>query len=449
MSANPLTEKPAFRRVFFVQKTPPAQQYALLWRTPCADLLASSSISSGFLAKPAPTQSGAILAWIALPVSREALKDMNSILEHARFDYTVNKDSFNTSLLDNLTTAVVVLDHNYSLRHMNPAAESLLETSLQHSQAAAVSELLRTPEELLQALATVERTDTTLITRKVQIILANGNRLMVDYAITPVQHQNELYFLIELQELNRTWSISRKETMLAKHETTIEMIRGLSHEIKNPLGGIRGAAQLLASELADPHLQDYTNVIIEETDRLVNLVDRLTGHYKKPNIRTINVHEVLERVRNLVEAETRGSIKLTRDYDPSLPDISGDLEQLIQAVLNIVRNAMQALSENKLKGRKPEITLRTRAVSHVTIGSVLHKLVCRIEIIDNGPGVPPDIIDNIFYPLISGRAEGTGLGLSIAQNILKNHNGLIECESRESLTRFILSIPYETEGNDA
>jgi two-component system nitrogen regulation sensor histidine kinase GlnL len=142
-----------------------------------------------------------------------------------------------------------------------------------------------------------------------------------------------------------------------------------------------------------------------------------------------------------------------RDYDPSLPEITGDLEQLIQAVLNIVRNAMQALTENKLKGgRKPEITLRTRALSHATIGPVAYKLVARLEIIDNGPGVPPDIIDNIFYPLISGRAEGTGLGLSIAQNILKNHNGLIECESREGLTRFILSIPLHTdlsiEGND-
>lgn len=374
---------------------------------------------------------------------------MNTILQNARFLAAVNAESFNNSLLDNLTTAVVVLDHDYCLFHMNPAAETLLETSRQHSHSAHVSEVLRNPEDLIQALATVERTGTTLITRKVELMLVNNTRLMVDYAITPVAHQGTTFFLIELQELNRTWSISRKESMMARHETTIEMIRGLSHEIKNPLGGIRGAAQLLASELADPHLQDYTNVIIEETDRLVNLVDRLTGHYKKLNIKAINVHEVLERVRNLVEAETRGSIRLVRDYDPSLPDINGDIEQLIQAVLNIVRNAMQALTENKLKGRKPEITLRTRAISHATIGPVLHKLICRIEIIDNGPGIPADIIDNIFYPLISGRAEGTGLGLSIAQNILKNHNGLIECESREGLTRFILSIPFNTEGNDA
>jgi two-component system nitrogen regulation sensor histidine kinase GlnL len=368
-------------------------------------------------------------------------------LDKARLLTAVNVENFNTSLLDNLTTAVVVLDYTYCLYHMNPSAEALLETSHQHKHHAHISELLRNPDELLQALVSVGKSGTTLITRKVELVLANNNRVMVDYSIASVLHLGEHYYLLELQELNRTWSIARKETLISHHETTIELIRGLSHEIKNPLGGIRGAAQLLASELPDAQLQDYTNVIIEETDRLVNLVDRLTGHYKKLHIRRLNVHEVLERVRNLVEAETGGSITLIRDYDPSLPEIDGDLEQLIQAVLNIVRNAMQALTENKQKGREPQITLRTRAVGHVTIGSVQHRLVARIEIIDNGPGVPPEIIENIFYPMISGRAEGTGLGLSIAQNILKNHNGLIECESKDGLTRFLLTIPINAEGN--
>lgn len=361
----------------------------------------------------------------------------------------MNNDSFNTSLLDNLTTAVVVLDHRHSLYHMNPSAEVLLETSQHYSQNAPISDLLRNTEALLQSITAVAKSGTTIITRQTELVLSNNNRVLVDYAVSTVSHLSATFYLIELQELNRSWSITRKETLMAKHETTIEMIRGLSHEIKNPLGGIRGAAQLLASELPDPHLQDYTNVIIKETDRLVNLVDRLTGHYKKPHIVRLNVHEVLERVRNLVEAETQGTIQLIRDYDPSLPELNGDLEQLIQAALNIVRNAMQALTEGKLNGRKPEIILRTRAISHAAIGSVSHKLVCRIEIIDNGPGIPADIIDNIFYPLISGRAEGTGLGLSIAQNILKNHDGLIECESREGHTRFILSIPFKTAGNEA
>ena len=374
---------------------------------------------------------------------------MDATHRNHRYQKLLNTDSFNTSILDSLTTAVLMLNADYCLCHMNLAAQSLLETSNRHSHNAHINELLRNAQELVQALITVSKTGTTLITRMVEMTLANGNKILTDYSITVLNEQDETYFLIELHEINRTLSRTRKENLISNHETTVEMIRGLSHEIKNPLGGIRGAAQLLASELPDSQLQDYTNVIIEETDRLVNLVDRMTGAYKKPNIRPINVHEVLERVRNLVEAETQGSIQLVRDYDPSLPEVSGDLEQLIQAVLNIVRNAMQALTEHKPRVRKPQITLRTRAISNTTIGTITHRLIARIEIIDNGPGIPPELIENIFYPLISGRAEGTGLGLSIAQNILKNHAGLIECESQEGKTRFILSIPFIHEGDNA
>jgi len=355
-------------------------------------------------------------------------------------------ERFNTSLLDHLTTAVVVLDRNCCLYHMNPAAEELLETSTQHSRQVPLRELLRNSDTLLQGIESVADSDSSFIVRKAELTLASGSRLMVDFAISRLAEAGKTWYLIELQEINRSWNISRKEALLSTHETAVEMIRGLSHEIKNPLGGIRGAAQLLASELPDSQLQDYTNVIINETDRLVNLVDRLTGAYKKPNISRLNIHEALERVRNLVEAETRGSIKIIRDYDPSLPELRGDLEQLIQAVLNIVRNAMQALTENPHPKRTPQIILRTRAVSHATIGSTTHKLVLKIEIIDNGPGIPADLIENVFYPLISGRAEGTGLGLSIAQNIVKNHEGLIECESQEGRTSFIMSLPFNIEG---
>jgi two-component system nitrogen regulation sensor histidine kinase GlnL len=361
----------------------------------------------------------------------------------------LNTERFNTSLLDNLTTAVVVMDSELSLYHLNPSAEVLLETSNRHCHAIKMSELFRNPEDFLRALETVQQTNTTVIIRKVEFVLLGGSKLVVDFSLAPITHLGLTHYLMELQEINRSWSISRKETLISNHETTVEMIRGLSHEIKNPLGGIRSAAQLLAAELPDPQLRDYTNVIIEETDRLVNLVDRLTGPYKKPSIAPLNIHEVLERVRSLVEAETKGAITIVRDYDPSLPEVHGDIEQLIQAVLNVVRNAMQALTENKAVGKtKPKITLRTRAVSHTTLGSVTHRLVARIEIIDNGPGIPPEISENIFYPLISGRAEGTGLGLSIAQNILKNHRGLIECESQPGRTSFILSIPLNEPAGD-
>ena len=359
----------------------------------------------------------------------------------------MNAENFNTSLLDSLTTAIVVLDKELRLSHLNPAAEALLETSDKHSHNSYISDILYRSEDTLKAFHNALKSGNTFIARKAQLVLSNKNKLIVDYSISPINsNTEETLLLMEIQELDRSYHISRKEKLISNHETTLELVRSLGHEIKNPLGGIRGAAQLLAQELPDKELQDYTNVIIEEADRLVNLVDRLTGSYKKQDLKQLNIHEVLERVRNLVVAESQGAVTIVRDYDPSIPEFIGDVEQLIQAVLNIVRNAMQALSESDLQGRAPQIILKTRAVNHVTIGKTLHKLIARIEITDNGPGIKPELIENIFYPLISGRAEGTGLGLSIAQTILQNHQGFIECESQEGKTSFILSIPLSNEG---
>lgn len=354
-----------------------------------------------------------------------------------------NTDALNTSLLDNLTTAVMVLDNELRVLYMNPAAEALLETSDQHCQYLPINEILLNSSQLVRSLTNVMDNGITFIARKAELVKSNTNKMTVDYSASRLIYQNETYLMLELQELDRSYNISRKELLISNHETTLGLVRGLGHEIKNPLGGIRGAAQLLESELNDQELKDYTNVIIEETDRLVGLIDRLTGQYKKPALQLINVHEILERVYNLVVAETRGTIELIKDYDPSIPEITGDLSQLIQAVLNIVRNAMQALTESGTQD--PKIVIRTRTVNQVTIGPVMHKLVARIEIIDNGPGINPDIAETIFYPLISGRAEGTGLGLSLSQNILKNHNGLIECDSQKGKTTFTLSIPISDE----
>ncbi len=358
----------------------------------------------------------------------------------------MNKDSLNTRLLDHLTAAVLVLDENFCLFHLNPAAEALFKTSDRRSRKTYIGDLLYRPEQTLRALRNVQKEGHTYIARKVQLTLANGTRLLVDYSVSPFSEMNQDFLLVEIQELDRSYHISRGETLISNHETTQELVRNLGHEIKNPLGGIRGAAQLLAQELPDEELQDYTNVIISEADRLVNLVDRLTRSYKKPLLAKHNIHEVLERVRPLLEAETRGSIEFIRDYDPSIPEITCDVEQLIQAVLNIVRNAVEALRDAETEA--PQILLKTRVLTHATIGLQPHKLLARIEVIDNGPGIPDDIIETIFYPLISGRAEGTGLGLSIAQSILKQHEGLIECESQKGQTRFMLSIPLPDEGND-
>ena len=219
-------------------------------------------------------------------------------------------------------------------------------------------------------------------------------------------------------------------------------MRGLAHEIKNPLGGIRGAAQLLARELPDEGLRDYTNVIIEEADRLRNLVDRMLGSNKLPSLAMTNIHEVLERVASLIEAEAQGSITLVRDYDPSIPDLLIDREQLIQAVLNIVRNALQALSAQS-DLRLGRISLRTRTLRQFTIGHTRHRLVVKMEIIDNGPGIPPALQETIFYPMVSGRPDGTGLGLAITQNIISQHQGLIECESHPGHTVFSIFLPLD------
>ena len=247
---------------------------------------------------------------------------------------------------------------------------------------------------------------------------------------------------MELHPRDRLLRITKEEAQLSKQEVTKVLVRGLAHEIKNPLGGIRGAAQLLARELPEQSLRDYTDVIIEEADRLRNLVDRMLGPYRPPNLQPLNIHEITERVFSLIEAETQGELSLRRDYDPSIPDILADREQLIQALLNIVRNAMQAIDESGAL-REGRITLRTRALRQFTIGQIRHRLVCRLEVIDNGPGIPAEIVESIFYPMVSGRAEGTGLGLSITQNIVSQHQGLIECESTSGRTVFTLFLPLE------
>ncbi len=354
----------------------------------------------------------------------------------------MNTDSFNTNLIDQLKTAVLVLDSDFCLYHLNPAAEELFKTSDKRSHNAYIGDLLFHPEAILKAIRNAQKKRTTIIARKSPIELANRTKLMVDYSISQMNDNDSDFMILEMQELDRSYHISRGETLISNHETTLELVRNLGHEIKNPLGGIRGAAQLLAEELPNKELEDYTDIIISETDRLVNLVDRLTGSYKQPVLAKLNIHEVTERVRSLIIVEWKRRIKIIRDYDPSIPEFTGDVEQLIQALLNIVRNGAQALIESETQD--PKIIIKTRAISHATIGPVMHKLIARIEVIDNGPGIPNDIIENIFYPLISGRAEGSGLGLSISQTIYKHHNGLIECQSQEGETKFILSVPiYE------
>lgn len=345
-------------------------------------------------------------------------------------------------LLDNLTTATLLLNDELRLEYMNPAAEMLLAISGQRSHGQFISELFTESPEALNALHQAVVQAHPFTKREAHLTSLNGQSLVVDYAVTPILCRGTTLLLLEVHPRDRLLRISKEEAQLSKQETTKMLVRGLAHEIKNPLGGIRGAAQLLARELPATELRDYTDVIIEEADRLRNLVDRMLGSNKLPALSPTNIHEVLERVCSLVDLESQGSITLVRDYDPSIPELLVDREQMIQAVLNIVRNAMQALASQP-EQRLGRITLRTRSLRQFTIGHTRHRLVCKVEIIDNGPGIPAELQETLFYPMVSGRADGTGLGLAITQTIISQHQGLIECESHPGHTLFSIFLPLE------
>lgn len=345
-------------------------------------------------------------------------------------------------LIENLTTATLLLDSRLRLEYMNPAAEMLLAVSGQRSHGQFISELFTESSEALAALRLAVAEAHPFTKREATLTPASGPSLTVDYAVTPVMTNQETMLLLEVLPRDRLLRITKEEAQLSNQETTKMLVRGLAHEIKNPLGGIRGAAQLLSRELPEEYLKDYTGVIIEEADRLRNLVDRMLGSNKLPSLSMTNIHEVLEHVASLIEAECQGSIILVRDYDPSIPEVLVDHEQMIQAVLNIMRNAMQALAGQTELGLG-RLTLRTRTLRQFTIGHVRHRLVARIEIVDNGPGIPAELQNTLFYPMVSGRPDGTGLGLSITQNIISQHQGLIECESHPGHTAFSIFLPLE------
>jgi two-component system nitrogen regulation sensor histidine kinase GlnL len=267
----------------------------------------------------------------------------------------------------------------------------------------------------------------------------HGDALPVHVIVTQMDGTTDV--LIELVEVEQQSRQEREERALDQAQVTKELIRNLAHEIKNPLGGIRGAAQLLEMEVESRALTEYTQVIIQEADRLQALVDRLLAPHRKPHVVSdVNVHEVCERVRSLILAEFPRGLRVERDYDTSIPDFRGDREQLIQAVLNIGHNAAHALAERIIDG-DARITLRTRIARQVTLGKQRYRLALELQVDDNGPGIPESIRDRIFYPLVSGRDGGSGLGLTLAQTFVQQHHGTVECESEPGKTRFKILIP--------
>ncbi|RTQ99134.1 nitrogen regulation protein NR(II) [Halomonas nitroreducens] len=340
-------------------------------------------------------------------------------------------------LMEHLTTAVLLLDGELRLRWMNPAAEALLALSRARVMGVGLPELVNGEEDIGTLLIKARDEFHPFTQREARLIRPTGEPLTVDYTVTPLS-ADEL--LLEMEPRDRLLRISREEALQTRQETIKVLARGLAHEVKNPLGGIRGAAQLLERDLESPQLTEFTRIIIEEVDRLRDLVDSMLGPNRLNRHEPLNIHKVLERVRALLAVE-HPEVTISRDYDPSLPDLMGDESQMIQAMLNVARNAVEAMTESGMA--TPTLVLRTRARRQFTLGAERHRLVCEVSIIDNGPGIPDSLRETLFYPMVSGRAEGSGLGLSIAQSILHQHQGLIECDSAPGHTEFRLLIPLE------
>jgi two-component system nitrogen regulation sensor histidine kinase GlnL len=335
--------------------------------------------------------------------------------------------------LDLLSSAVVLVDAGKRILYLNPGAENLFAISHRRLLGQPLSSLLGDSAALDATLENALRTDWSYTGQDLKVRGPEGNEINVDCTVSPVE-AGDGRLLLEFRPIDARLKVAREEQLLQQQQFNRELIRNLAHEIKNPLGGIRGSAQLLQSELSDPQLREYTEVIIAETDRLQDLMSRLLSAHGMTRPDALNIHDVLERVRRLILAEFPDLV-ITRDYDTSLPELSADREQLIQAFLNIVRNAAQAV-----RGRG-EIRLKSRVARQVTLAKRRFRMALELQIIDDGPGIPSELRDRIFYPLVSGREGGSGLGLSLAQSVIERHQGMIEVESRPGHTCFTVLIP--------
>ena len=341
---------------------------------------------------------------------------------------------------DLLATPVAVLDDQGRMMAVNAALEDALGLSRRSLLGQGLDEHFTDPQPLRLALQGLHSNEFAALRYEAALRrLHHAESLPVHVVIAPSDRPGEV--IVELLPVEQKSRQEREERLLEQAQLNKELIRNLAHEIKNPLGGIRGAAQLLEMELPGKELTEYTQVIIHEADRLQTLVDRLLAPHRRPHVvGDVNIHEVCERVRSLILAEFPKGLKLVRDYDISIPEFRGDKEQLIQAVLNISHNAAQALAERMAQG-DAQITLRTRIRRQVTFGKQRYRLALELHVIDNGPGIADSIKDRIFYPLVSGREGGSGLGLTLAQTFVQQHHGLIECDSQPGSTDFRILIP--------
>jgi two-component system nitrogen regulation sensor histidine kinase GlnL len=342
--------------------------------------------------------------------------------------------------LDLLSTAVLLVDSSGRIAHVNQAAELLFDTSRKTLIGQLAGRVLGSDPEM-QQLVCDARANAFGQRKQIMELRRVGRDPLPVRVIAAVQFVDDIPLVLEVTEIEQQLKVDREERQIGLTEANRELLRNLAHEIKNPLGGVRGAAQLLEAELSSSEQREYTRVIIAEADRLHALVDRLLMPHRAPRVVSeMNIHEVCERVRLIIVSEFPRGLAITRDYDASAPEFRGDKEQLIQALLNVVRNAAQAL-DCRIAAGDAEIILRTRVARQVTIARARHRLALDLHVIDNGPGIPEPLKDRIFFPLVSGRDGGNGLGLTLAQNFVQQHDGMIEADSRPGRTSFRILIP--------
>jgi len=343
----------------------------------------------------------------------------------------------NNYIFEAMVCSIIIVDTSLNVQYMNPAAEALTGQSLFQSKNKKLNKLIKAPQLHGHVLRAIEEAQSH-VTREGKIHLADGQQITVDCAVTPLIDKNKIQgSLLEMNQVDRLLRIVRDEQIVTQQQNSQTVLRGIAHEVKNPLGGIRGAAQLLESEFENESLKEYTQIIISETDRLKSLIDRMLGSSKLPKMVPVNIHEVMEHIRQLLLNCKPQKININTNYDPSIPEFTGDRDQLVQVILNIANNAIRALDG------EGNITLATRVERYFTINHVLHPLVLKASVIDDGEGIPKELQNKIFFPMISGNAEGAGLGLSIAQSLINRHDGLIEFERNAGKTEFNIYIPLK------
>ncbi len=354
----------------------------------------------------------------------------------------MNNSTLNTDwLFDQLLVAILVVNRDLTVAWCNSSSEELLRQSKRQLIGSHLSEVLIDSDFSVKAISGSLQSGNPYHQRNANITLINQEQIMADISVSSLEIDDERKLLVEIRQSDYDYKIGVDSSEYSQHIAASALVRGLGHEIKNPLGGLRGAAQLLAMELDDAELEEYTEVIIKEADRLSSLVDRMMAPNKVGKREFTNIHEVIERVLNLLTIESGDELNIIRDYDPSLPEIFASADQLQQAMLNIAQNAVQAMDGSGT------LTIKTRVVRQMLLGEKIWRLVMRIDIMDDGPGIPKNLKDKLFMPLVSGRANGTGLGLGIAQSLIQQHDGLIEYLDKKQQTTFAIHLPITEQSN--